>query len=163
MRLRTNIRRHRIVAANDYHVSSPVKREKASRKLPPFETISFWLAPCSEEIHASRPRLGHLRAGAVPTHPPVKSNRRKNMKRQLLGCVVLLGLAGTMISANLPKTADSIAHPGGTLIADGDQFPPPFPPKPPTCETKLSPQIIADGDPFPPPFPPKPAMVQQTA
>jgi hypothetical protein len=82
----------------------------------------------------------------------------ETMKRQLVVSVVLFGLAG-VISANLPKTQagnqglpDSIKHPVGTLIADGDPFPPPFPP---SCVTNLSPQFIADGDPFPPPFPPK--------
>jgi hypothetical protein len=74
------------------------------------------------------------------------------MKRQLLGSVVLFGLAmaGAVISANLSKT--QVGGQRGILIADGDPYPPPFPP---LCEARLSPQTIADGDPYPPPFPPK--------
>ncbi len=66
------------------------------------------------------------------------------MKRLLVVTLFVVGLAAV---------AGSMAVNRHRMVADGDPFPPPYPPKPPACETKLSPQLIADGDPFPPPFP----------
>src|SRR5258708_17527924 len=93
--------------------------------------------------------LEHLRVGAVSMHPPVKSTRRKNMKRLLVVTVLAVGLLAVAGATSVERL--------GMTVADGQ------PPPPPKKLTTPTPWLTADGQPPPPPkklTTPRPCPVQ---
>jgi len=77
--------------------------------------------------------------GANASRLSKSTNRRKKMKRQLLGLFVLGVVAMALVWRDgNPPPPPFPPNPNGTVIADGNPPPPPFPPPSP-----IPPQIAA--------------------